>query len=139
MSIDRDTMLRMLRAELPEEEAAAYRRAIDADPNLLAEYRSVQSMHGLLRESRAESFGPYFSERVMKKLAGSASSVRPSLYESMQWVFLRLATACVLVVIGLGAYNVLDSRESDLASTTIDAAFGLPSGDLDSLFYLQGI
>ena len=139
MRIDRDVMLRLLRSELSEEEATSCRQAIDADPLLAAEYRRVQNMRGLLLDGRAQSFGPYFSERVVRKLVGSASTRWPALYESMQWVFLRLAAACVLVVIGLGAYNVLDSRGSDLASSTINAAFGLPSGDLESLFYLQGI
>ena len=139
MGIDRDTMLRLLRDELPEEEALRHREAIAADPRLAADFRRIERMEGILRDSTADSFGPYFSDRVMKRLLAKASVGKSALHDSLQWVFLRLAAASLIIVAGLGVYGAIDSRESGLAASTIEAVFGLPSADLENVFYLQGI
>lgn len=139
MTIDREMMLRLLREEVSSAEAERLLHAIEADAGLAAEYRRMQHIEILLGGAAADSFAPYFSDRVIKRLAAVASVPRAAFYDSMRWVFLRLATASLLVVIGLGAYNALESRDSDLAASTVEAVFGLPSADLDNLFYLQGI
>ncbi len=139
MTIDRDTLVRLLRGELSEDEASSVRKAIESDRSIAAQYESVRRLTGLLREGVADSFAPYFSERVLKKLMSTASNGRTAFYDSLQWVFLRLAAASLLVVIGLGAYSALDARESELSANTIEAVFGLPTADLENLFYLQGI
>lgn len=139
MRMDTDTMLRLLRGELSESEARKTRDVIAADPNLAAEFRRIQCIESRLKESAADSFGPYFSDRVMKRILSKAAAGRSAFYESLQWVFVRLAVASVIVVVGLGFYSAIDARESEFASNTIEAVFGLPSADLESLFYLQGI
>ena len=139
MSTDRDILLRLLRDELPDADAERVRERLRSDSDLAAVYRRMQQTNDLLRENQADSFGPYFSERVLKRLMATATAGRLAFYDSLQWVFLRLAAACLVLVIGLGVYNALDSRESELNSTTVEAVFGLPSNDFDSLFYLQGI
>jgi anti-sigma factor RsiW len=139
MGIDRDTMLRLLRGELSEEDARRHREAIGADSELAAEFRRLERMEGILRAGVAESFGPYFSDRVMKRLLSRASVGRAAFYDALQWAFLRLAAASLIIVVGLGVYAAIDSRESELASSTIEAVFGLPSTDLENVFFLQGI
>lgn len=139
MRMDIDTMLRLLRGELSELETRKVRDAIAEDPTIAAEFRHIQRMESLLKENAADSFGPYFSDRVMKRIMSKAAAGRSAFYESLQWVFLRLAVASVIAVVGFGVYSAIDARESELASNTIEAVFGLPSADLESLFYLQGI
>ncbi len=139
MGIERDTMLRLVRGELSEVDARRLRESIAADSELAADFRRIERMEGILRAGSAESFGPDFSDRVMRRLLSRASAGKAALYESLQWAFLRLAAASLIVVVGLGVYGAIDSRESELASSTIEAVFGLPSADLDSVFYLQGI
>jgi len=132
-------MVRLLRGELPEREAAMCHAALADDPKLAAEFRRIERMQSLLKESAPDSFGPYFSERVLRRLTAKSPNGRTAFYESMQWAFLRLAVASLIVVVGLGVYSAIDSQESGLASNTIEAVFGLPSADFESLFYLQGI
>lgn len=139
MKIDTATMVRLLRGELDDDKREHVRAAIETDPGLAVEFRRLEGMQDLLRSSAADSFGPYFSDRVLERLRRTVAVGRTPFYDALSWAFLRLATASLLLVIGLGAYNAVDSRDSDLADNTVEAVFGLPSADLDNLFYLQGI
>jgi len=139
MKIDRETMIRLLRGELEADEAGRVRSAIDADRQMKAEFGRVRRLEGVLNSSAAESFGPYFRDRVMRRILDTGSEIRSSFYESLRWVFLRLAVACLLVVVGLGVYNAVDAESSGLTSSAVEAVFGIPSADIDNLYYLQGI
>lgn len=139
MTIDKDTMLRLLRGELDAAEAARVQSAIDRNVQLKAEYERVLVMAGMLASSGADSFGPYFAERVMRKIAAASTSQGASLYDSLRWVFTRLAAASLIAIMALSVYNVIDADSSGLTSTVVEAAFGMPSADIDNLYYLQGL
>ena len=89
----------------------------------------------LLRAEKADSFAPYFSDRVMKRLAAPSSEIEGSMYDSLRWVFLRAAVACIVLIAIAGAFNLLDVGVTG-AATWVDALFGLPSDALaDALTY----
>ena len=76
--------------------------------------------------------------RVMKRVAGSAgapSGIDVPLYDSLRWVFVRVAVACVVLIVAIGAFNAIDFDVST-AATWVDALLGLPSDALaDALTY----
>ncbi|MBT8401613.1 MAG: hypothetical protein KJO98_14140 [Rhodothermia bacterium] len=139
MKVDRDTMLRLLRGELDPVSEERAQDAIRRSPDLQSELDQLSRLNAMMSSSAASSFGPYFADRVMKRIAGRATDAKAVLYETMQWVFLRLAAASVLVVIGLGTYNALQGQDLETSASTVEAIFGLPADDLESLYYLQGI
>lgn len=139
MKVDRDTMLRLLRGELDVASEQRLRDAMERSPDLQSRLDQLRRLDAMMSTSAASSFGPYFADRVMRRIAGTATEAKTAFYETMQWVFLRLAAASVLVVIGLGTYNALQGQGLETSSSTVEAIFGLPADDLDSLYYLQGI
>lgn len=93
----------------------------------------------LLHVERADSFAPYFVNRVMNRV-GSASSATgqmngDSLYDALRWVFVRVALTCLLLIVALGLINAFDFDVSATASW-VDTLLGLPSDELaDVLTY----
>ena len=94
-------------------------------------------IESLLRAGRADSFAPYFSERVLKRLAHApAISSAEALYDSLRWTFARasalgLAAAAVLCLI-----NVFAFQDLGVVTTLVDTLFGLPSASVsDALSY----
>jgi hypothetical protein len=83
-------------------------------------------MARILQAERAESFAPFFPDRVMRRLAGPDPAKDATLYDSLRWVFVRAAVACLILIVAVGLLNSLDYNGSEAASW-IDALLGLPS------------
>ncbi|HLA64805.1 MAG TPA: hypothetical protein VK610_10290 [Rhodothermales bacterium] len=132
-----DLLLRYLRAELDPDAQEAVRRRLDAEPDLRARLNRLAALDGALAASAAPSFGPYFAERVVRRLgaAGRAPAL-PSFADAIQGLFPRLALACLLAATGLAAYGGLHTDDGYTAST-LDAVFGLPSVRYESLLYFE--
>ncbi|MFQ5571183.1 MAG: anti-sigma factor family protein [Rhodothermales bacterium] len=141
MNEERERLLRLLRDELPEAQAEALRRRLAHDPALRARLDRLRALDTTLGAGTMDAFAPYFSERVMRRLrrVEEPSWAAASFYESLQGLFVRVAVAGLLVAIGLGTLNALDPDGMALASSTLEAVFGLPSTTLDTLFFLEGI
>ena len=135
MSDDREQLLRLLEDDLPETEARALRARLAAEPDLRARLDQVRALRQTLAAGRADSFAPYFSERVRRRLA-PAPERGGALYESLRWGFARTALASLLVAGALGTFNALDYQSLGVAVSFVEAVFGLPSASLaDALSY----
>lgn len=99
---------------------------------------SEERIRELLQESRADSFSPFFSDRVMRRVRDLDSlhaAAGDSLYDSMRWVFVRVSVAAVVLIIALGLLNILQFGTAD-GVDLVDALLGLPSDALaDMLTY----
>ena len=93
----------------------------------------------LLHSERADSFAPFFVNRVMKRV----ESISPlpgnvgadSLYDALKWVFVRAAVACFVLIVAVGILNAFEFDVLESA-TWVDALLGLPSDELaDMLTY----
>ena len=96
----------------------------------------------LLRESRADSFAPYFSDRVFGRL-GAVNQIPEesgvdSLYDGLKWVFVRAAAACLLLIVAIGLVNAFEFGISD-TSLWVEALFGLPSAELAEMLTYEMI
>lgn len=132
-----EQLLQYLEGTLSAQETERVRGLLENDAEMRAALTRLQSLQGLLNTSRADSFGPYFADRVMKQLQPQAiEQTSESFYESLSWIFKRTAFACMIGVLALGTINVLDYQSLGLAASVVEAIFGLPSASIsDALTY----
>ena len=123
--------------DLPEAETKRLQARLRRDLALQRQLADVRQLRLALKNNKPEAFAPYFSERVLRRLAGEAKpEAAESIYESLRWLFVRTAVVCLLVAGLLGTYNVMDYQGLGVASTLVEALFGLPSDSLmDALDY----
>lgn len=98
----RSDMLRALSGELTASEQRAFERALAADDALRAEWEQLQKVSGLLHESRAASFRPFFAARVAQRIK---SQREESLTDALVWLFRPLAPVALVVVASLALSN----------------------------------
>ena len=107
----RSEMLRALTGELSAHERAAFERALATDDALRAEWERLQKVSGLLRESRADSFRPFFAARVAQRIKSQreastlSSAETESLTDALVWLFRPLAPVAIAVVAFLALSN----------------------------------
>lgn len=97
----RSEMLRALAGELTAQERAAFERALATDDALRAEWEHLQKVSGLLRESRADSFQPFFAARAVQRIKRRDES----LTDALVWLFRPLAPVALVVVAFLALSN----------------------------------
>jgi hypothetical protein len=99
---------------------------------------SEEQIRALLSAEKKDSFAPFFSDRVMRRVQQEFHDLEPeqdSLYDALRWVFLRISAAAIVLIVALGLLNVTQFGAADGASW-IDALLGLPSDALtDVLTY----
>ena len=137
MSTDQEKLLRLLDGDLPEAETKRLQARLRRDLALQRQLADVRQLRLALKTNKPEAFAPYFSERVLRRLAGDEKlQTAESIYESLRWLFVRTAVVCLLVAGLLGTYNVIDYQGLGVVSTLVEALFGLPSDSLmDALDY----
>ncbi len=134
---DQDLLLRFLEGTLAQGEAEAVQQRLRTDPAFRQAHDAQAVLYRHLSEARADSFAPYFADRVMRGLTPTRETA-PAGYESLQWVFARLALACLLVVALLGTLNVRDYGDFDVTTSIVETAFALPSATLeDAMLYTE--
>jgi len=91
----------------------------------------------LQRYGHRDSFGPYFSDRVLNRLVASKEPGGvETLYDSLRWVFVRASTLGLAVAVVLCLANVLAFHDLDVVTTWMDTLLGLPSASVsDALSY----
>ena len=98
----RNQMLRALTGELSASEREAFERTLATDDALRAEWEHLQKISGLLQESRADSFRPFFATRVAQRIK---SQREESLTDALVWLFRPLAPVAIAVVAFLALSN----------------------------------
>jgi len=136
MKADNELLIRYLEGTLSSAEKARMEQRLAAESELVDQLHSLESVRERLAEARQEEFRPFFVDRTMKAIHGLPQPSVSSLYDAMQWVFVRAAVAAVALVVILGTLNVLHFQDLDLASSWFEAAFGLPSATVEDAFSL---
>ena len=107
----RSEMLKALTGELSASEREAFERALATDDALRAEWERLQKVSGLLQESRADSFRPFFATRVAQRIKSQreastlSSAETESLADALVWLFRPLAPVAIAVVAFLALSN----------------------------------
>ncbi len=126
-----DMLYRSLDSDLSVQEREQLDRALAESAELRAEQKQLLAMRGSIKTGTAESFGPFFAERVMNKVKAETGDEigLHEMFESLTTVFRRVAVVGAVAVIALVALNLNASEDKTFA-----AAFGVTEdADIEEL------
>lgn len=133
---DRELLIRYRDGDLPDAERAGVEERLKDEPELRSRWESLEGMATLLEQGAARSFEPFFAARVVARLRQPDSSAPvEGMYEALRWIFARVAVACVVVMLAIGAYSAL---EGGYGGSVVDSVMGLPEATLETAFALGG-
>ena len=84
--------------------------------------------------TRADSFGPMFSDRVLVRIREARRRREESLYFNLRWMGRRLVLAGLAAALILGGYNM--TREAGFSTNVVESLLGLPSPGLEATVLL---
>lgn len=130
---DRELLLRYRDGDLSEAEMDGVVERLRSDPGLRGQWERLQSLAEALEDGAARSFEPFFSTRVMARVRAEAKTPADAMYDGLKWIFARVATAGVVVLLGIGAYSAIEGGH---AASVVDSMLGLPEATLASALTL---
>ena len=132
MKTDKELLLGLLEQELSAEEEMLLSKRLEQEPELREQLRRLKLLAQTLEETAADSFSPFFSDRLLQRMRGNhENNPAEVFYEKLSWLFLRIAGVCVLLIILFGALNISESESMSI----IDGAFGMPSAHIGDIFF----
>ena len=99
---DRTEMMRALAGELSTDEEQAFQQSLATSAALRTEWAALQQVEGLLQQHRAQSFRPFFAERVAQRVAEGDEE---SLADALLWLFRPLAPVALVLAVILAMSN----------------------------------
>lgn len=135
MNEHRELMIRALIGEADDRERESLREQLERDPELRAENDRLAALQGALATEEKKSFGPFFAARVMHRIASERSG-SGSMYESLRWMFARIAVVGFALIAGLGLYNTVIASNAEFGSSALESALGVPAENLETVYLL---
>ena len=133
---DRELLIRYREGYLSDEEMTRVADRLRVDAALQSMLAEMETVSSVLEASSARSFKPFFSARVMARIQRSETASQANgMYEAMRWMFARVAVACLVVMLGIGAYSALNGG---YGGSMVDAMLGLPEATLETALTLGG-
>jgi hypothetical protein len=125
-----DLLYRSFDEKLEPEEQRRLKAALAQSDMLRKERARMLAIRESLGTGAAESFKPFFAQRVMSRIEDEFAEGRSgeTFLESLSYVFRRVALAGALAVIVLAVFNIVSS---DTVSAT--AALGLPEMTIEEV------
>jgi len=120
-------LYRSFDAELMLEEKQELEAALKMSPQLREERERVIALRESVSAGAAQSFGPFFAERVMRAITSAAEKRNgvETFFASLQLAFRRVALVGAVAILLLLAYNFAKS-----GYVSVEAAFGMPQETL---------
>ena len=128
-----ELLYRSFDAKLNAREEQALREGLEASQELRRVKHRIEAVRGMISTAGADTFGPYFAERVMTRLAGLREG-RNGMATLVDWlprVFRRVALVGAMVAAGLVVMNLVQAGGVSLA-----AVFGISSVPLEEIIEL---
>jgi anti-sigma factor RsiW len=133
---ERELLIRYRDGDLPAGESAGLEERIRSDPGLKLRLDRLETVAEALDQGAARSFDPFFSTRVMARIRRSgASESAEGMYDSLRWLFARVAVACLVVMLGVGSYSAF---AGGYGGSVVDSVLGLPEATLVTALALGG-
>jgi anti-sigma factor RsiW len=125
-----DLLYRSFDSDLTAEEQSRLEEGLAASAELRAEKQRLESMRSAITSGAAESFRPFFAERVMQRLEGELKPENgiQELFDSLAHTFRRIAVVGAAAAVVLIALNLSSSEDKTLA-----AAFGVNESSVEYL------
>lgn len=128
---DLELLYRSFDGSLTPEEQKQLGEALAGSKALREEKKRIKSLREAISNHAAESFEPFFAERVMQRIERSRQAEKSpdQFFESLFAVFRPVAVGAVVLLIILLSYNMIKSDRLSLAS-----AFAEPEVSLEEAF-----
>lgn len=135
MNEHREAMIRLLTGEADDRERERFLARLEREPALQAEFDRLQTLGHSLSGVDRPAFEPFFAGRVMHRLARERGG-SGSMYESLRWMFARVALASLVACVGLGVYNTVIASNAEIGSSALESALGVPAENLETVYLL---
>lgn len=128
-----EILYRSFDGELTADEQRELRDALAASEELRREKSQIEKMRQMGSASRQDAFRPFFTERVMRRVAGlrEGSNGMWTLQDWLSRVFRRVAVAGAAVAVGLVVLNLVQAEQVSLT-----AAFGVSDAPIEEMLEL---
>jgi hypothetical protein len=116
--------------KLDPDEQGRLEKALTESKALKEEQKRILEMRNIISTTTADSFKPFFAERVMKRILHEKQKtfVINNLFDSLLSVFRPLSLVTLLVIIVILAYNLGTGD-----SFSLDSAFGIPEYTIENI------
>jgi hypothetical protein len=130
-----DLLLRWIEGNCTPDETRKIEHELKATPVVQDEVDQLVRLQSLMRQtmkaSAPSAVRPFLADRVMRRLDSSRArlahlSAEEELQRGLEWLFRRVAVACLIIIIGLAVYNVFQVTSYEANATTAEAVLGLP-------------
>lgn len=129
-----DDLLQYLEGRLPAESASRLERDLADSPALSEKLARVRATRGLLRQTAnqagEDALLPFFTDRLMKKLAPQEAAPVPSLEEelalSLSRLFRPVAILGLFLALCLAVYNINLSNDYTSNPSTAESILAMP-------------
>lgn len=122
-------LYRSLDEDLPPSDRKALEEALAASEELRRERERLLAVRAAVSRNTADSFKPFFAERVMRRLAETRQGAKAAqFWQGWVPVFRRVALAGVVAAIALAVANFMQTD-----GVSVKAAMGLPDVSLEQL------
>jgi anti-sigma factor RsiW len=127
-------LYRSLDGDLKDKDRKKLDEALEQSEELRREKERILEQRQAVADSASQSFGPFFAERVMRRIEGLGQKKNgwEAFYESFMGAFRKVAIVSAAVLVILISYNVIKSDivpEDELffmADTTMEEILDLP-------------
>ncbi|TKJ37250.1 hypothetical protein CEE37_14145 [candidate division LCP-89 bacterium B3_LCP] len=127
----RDLLQKALEKNLSDSERDTLNKLLDSNSELRAELMKHQNLEMLLKDIRSESFKPFFTTRVMRKVKAETSPENV-FTEALSHLFRKVAIASAALIIAVTAYNVTSQWHERNDRNLIELAFNLTPANLET-------
>lgn len=131
MKSDWDLLIRSFDGAPAASERAELERALQNSPELREEKKHLEVVRGMIAKNAVRKFKPFFAARVRQRIQAE-TSLQEDFFESLIWMFRRVALAGALTVILLFASALLTGRASSLSTL-----FGMPQVTIEDTLQLD--
>ncbi len=132
---DYELLIRLRNEELSADDKLRLERRLREEPELAARYDRLSSTADAVESLVPSSFGPFFATRLMARIRAEEGGAADTLYDSLRWMFARVAVPCLVVAVVLGVYSAIGGG---YGGTVIEAMLGLPEATLETALALGG-
>lgn len=126
-----ELLYRSFDAMLSKEEETLLSQALSSSAELREEKKIIEATRRVVSEEAERSFKPFFSARVMWRI-NTESLTQDDFFDSLVWIFRRIALAGGLAVFLLFANSLLSERHLSL-----DSLMGMPQITLEDSYELD--
>jgi hypothetical protein len=127
-----DLLYRSFDSNLSKEDQARLGDGLSRDAELREEKKRLEQMRSMVLENADRSFKPFFSARVMRKIKDEAP--QSDFFESLVWIFRRVAIVGGLALVLLLATNLLVGR-----GLSLDSLLGMPQISMEDSYELEDL